>query len=92
MAPTADLALGPAAVSAGRLAKLLALANRGGTPEEAALALRRAEELAEREGLRVMRTSDGALVAVDEWTADLLEALGRIADPPERREIEGGGT
>jgi hypothetical protein len=67
-----------------RLEKLLALANAPGSPAEGAAALSAAQRVAHTLGLAVL-VRDGRASAFEVDTADLLEALDRIArlgEPP----------
>lgn len=71
----------------GRLAKLVALANRPGYPEEGVRARRKAEREAAAQGLALVEIR-GELVAVEEWRADLLHRLQEIADGRQPRQID----
>lgn len=75
----------------GRLSKLVALANRPGTPAEGAAARAHAQRVAARDGLALVETTSGELVATDAFHADLLRRLGEIAEgrAAERRRLEG---
>jgi hypothetical protein len=62
------------------LAKLVALANRPGTPSEGAAARTHAERLAARDGQTVVEATSGELIAIDAFHAELLDRLRDIAD------------
>ncbi len=72
------------------LTKLVALANRPGTPAEGEAARRHADRLAGLEGLSVVRSSDGeTLIVLDHFHADLHAELTRLIREGERRRALG---
>jgi hypothetical protein len=71
-----------------RLCALLALASRPGTSAEGEAARRHAERVAARDELVVVESRSGEFVVMDEFQADLLRALERIASGRTHGEID----
>lgn len=72
------------------LSKLLALANRPGTPEEGEQARRAAERAAAREGKRILELTNGTLLPaepLDDDRAAMLDELDRFANPRAPEEL-----